>query len=506
MSGCRPHPVLMIVLAMWVSIGVAGGVEAHWLTNLLKEAGEAGGDAAKTASRVGLGSLDEAAGLVKRLPKHADGDLPLAAHATPEGHWTFTNREGAAFTAATPDEMARVAKSLAPDTPEAAGLSLYLSEDSVFLRPHAIDDLPAAARLNVVVGEASYPIVRRGTTGDAPQFFAKVRDNVLVPIGERADFREAMWQLGRPLSRADIRVLSLRPGSAKGLSPSAKFDSVRKMPLADEIDPARLADALLDIRGQTAVVTGRIEGDLLYVLPSSGSEQALSLSSIRVAAAEADVNLVVLHSSKPLQPGGQNWLWQTIEVDGLGKALEKGSFGDFLDALAGGRGQLVVKTAGHGESRVLVEALPDAAGRDIVDSMGTWVGDAVSDVAGNVVTEGVQAFMTSESRQNELDQRIVPGIPSDWQFYYIGALIMGVIGFGFARYWWDAIWPKENRAEYGGGFGYWAARTIRWVVFIAIFLPLVGPFAMMAWFGEQVFSWLMMPVRAVKWLLGYRSA
>ena len=63
MSGCRPHPVLMIVLAMWLSIGMAGGVEAHWLTKLLKEAGEAGGDAATTASRVGLGSLDEAAGL-----------------------------------------------------------------------------------------------------------------------------------------------------------------------------------------------------------------------------------------------------------------------------------------------------------------------------------------------------------------------------------------------------------------------------------------------------------
>ncbi|MBU1212475.1 MAG: hypothetical protein KJ587_14550 [Alphaproteobacteria bacterium] len=454
-----------------------------------------------------MGSLEEAAGLVKRLPKHADGHLPLAAHVTPEGHWTFSNREGAAFTAATPDEMGRVAKALAPDAPDGVGLSLYLSEDSVFLRQSAIDDLPAGARLNMVVGKASYPIVRRAGAGEAsPKLFAKVRDNVLVAIGKRADFREAMWQLRRSLSRADIRVLSLKPGSKQGLSPSAKFDAARKVPLADEIDPSRLANELFNIRGQTAVVTGRIDGDILYVLPSSGSEQALSLSAIRAAAADADVNLVVLHAAKPLQPGGQNWLWQTVEVGGLGKALEKTSFGDFLDALAGKRGDLVVKASDQGGARVLVEALPDAASRDVVDSVGTWVGDAVSDVTGHVVTEGVQAFMTSQERQKELDERIVPGIPSDWQFYYIGAMVMGVIGLDIARHWFDAIWPPEQRAEYRGGFGYHAARLIRWFVFVVIFLPLVGPFALIGHLSVIVFGWLMMPVRAVKRLLGYRSA
>ncbi len=502
----RSSPALMLVLAICLSFASAGGVQAHWLTKLLKEAGEAGQDAARVGSRIGIGALDEAAGFVKRLPKNGDGDVPFAAHATPEGHWTFTNRDGAAFTAATPDEMGRVAKALAPEAPEGAGLSLHLTEDSVFLRRSAIDSLPSGARLNVVIGKASHPIVRRGGSGEGAQLFAKVRDNVLVPIGERAAFGEAVWQLERGLSRADIRVLSLKPGSSKGLSATAKYDDLHKVPLADEIDPARLAEVLPDIRGQTAVVTGRIDRDLLYVLPTSGSEKALSLSAIRKAAADADVNLVVLHSSKQLQPGGQNWFWQTIELDGLGKALEKNTFGDFLDALAGGRGQLVVKSSGANDARVLVEAIPDPARRDIVDSVGTWVGDAVSDVTGHVVTEGVQAFMTSQARQKELDERIVPGIPSDWQFYYIGAMIMGLVGIAVARSWWDAIWPKEKRADYRGRFGFYAARTIRWLAFAVIFLPLVGPLALIGAFALVVYGWLMIPVRAVKWLFGYRNA
>lgn len=498
--------VLAGVLAAGLVVASHAPGQAHWFTKLLKEAGEAGRDAAGTASRVGIGSLDEASSLLRRLPSAGKGRLAFAAHATPEGHWKFTNRDGAVFTAATPDEMGRVAKALAPDSPDGAALSLYLSEDTVFLRPNLIDELPGGTKLNMVFGRNAFELVRSGRSAGQTSLYAKVRSNVLVRIGERAGFREAVWQLGRVLPRGDVRVLSVKPGGPSRLASVAKRDPQRKLPLADEIDPAHLAEALPGIRGQTAVISGRIDGDLLHVLPSSGGEQAISLKAVRDAAARADVNLIVLHSSKPMQPGGQNWLWQTIEVEGLGKALEKATFGDFLDALAGGRGQLVVSTNAQGPGRVFVEALPDAANRDIVDSVGTWVGDAVSDVAGNVVTESVQAFMTSEDRQKELDDRIVPGIPSDYQFYYIGALVMGVIGLSVSRSWWNAIWPKEDRGEYRANFGYGAARAVRWLVFIVIFLPLVGPFALVAWLGLQIFNIVMMPFRALRWLFGHGGA
>ena len=492
---------LVCLVAGGLHIAIGGPGHAHRFTKLLKEAGEAGNDAATTAARIGIGALDDATAVLRRLPITAEERLAFAVHATPEGHWKFTNRDGAVFTAATPDEMGRVSKALAPDVPEGRALSLYLSDDTVFLKPDLISELPAGARLNMVFGRQSFPLVRK-SAGVAFNLRARVRPNVLVRIGERASFKEAVWQLGRGMTHAKTRVLSMRSGGAASLSPKPRLDKATGLPLADEIDPSRLSEALLSIGRQTALVTGRIEGDLLHVLPASGGAQTLSLKALREAASNADINLIVLHSAKPLQPGGQNWLWQTIEVDGLSKALKKETYGDFLDALASGRGHFLVSANAQGDGRVLFEAIPETSGRDLVGSVGAWVGDAVSEVAGHVVTEGVSAFMTSEDRQRELDERILPGIPSDFQFYYIGALVMGVLGFSVASSWWAAVWPREDRGEYRGSFGFGAARTVRWLAFYLVFLPIVGPFALLAKLSLQLINLLLMPVRLVQRLLG----
>ncbi|MFA9475300.1 MAG: hypothetical protein ACERJ2_12150, partial [Filomicrobium sp.] len=143
---------LVCLVAGGLHIAIGGPGHAHWFTKLLKEAGEAGNDAATTAPRIGIGALDDATAVLRRLPITAEERLAFAVHATPEGHWKFTNRDGAVFTAATPDEMGRVSKALAPDAPEGRALSLYLSDDTVFLKPDLISELPAGARLNMVFG------------------------------------------------------------------------------------------------------------------------------------------------------------------------------------------------------------------------------------------------------------------------------------------------------------------------------------------------------------------
>lgn len=504
----RAYPGRILLVCFLVCVALLGGQsesQANWLGKLLKEAGEAGVDGGATVSKIGVGALEDAAAVVRRLPKTGQGQLTFAAHATPAGHWKFSNRDGDVFTAANREEMGRVAKALAPDADGSGAFNLYLSDETVFTRPQLIDDLPKSAQLNLALGNQSFRLHRKGS-GARGRLFAQVRANVLVRIGERAEFMEAVWQLGRKLPSEKIRVLSLKPGGAADLSPRVRTDKASGLPLADEIDPTRLADAFSSIRGQTALLTGRVEGDLLYVLPSSGAEQAVSLSGLRTAAANADVNFVVLNSSRPLQPGGQNWLWQTIELDGLKTALGKSNFGDFLEALAGRRGQLVVSTSPQEANRIVLQAVPDNASSDLVGSVGQWVGDAVSEVAGNVVTESVSAFMTSKERQKELDERIVPGIPSDWQFYYIAALIMGLVGIAVSKAWWDRIWPMEQRAEYRGWFGYAAARAIRWSVFGFVFLPLVGPIALLSAFALKLFGWLMVPVRLFQRILGFRGA
>jgi len=478
--------------------------QAGWLSKLAREAGDAGG----TAGRVGLSSLDNAAGLIKKLPEKP-GALALAAHATPEGHWKFVNRDGEVFTAATPEEMERVIPSLAPDV-AASGrqpdLSLYLSEASVFDKTPRLDDLPGAARLHIVVGRDSFRL-RSAERSGQKVLQASVRPNVVVPLTNRADFDEAIWQLGRRLNRADIRVLALEPGGPEALMSAPRFQKGTGAALVDRVDPDRLAGALSGIPGQTVLLTGRVDDRILHFAPASGGARSLSLKDLKVAAAANDVNLVVLQSAAPRQPGGRNWLWQTVEVEGLKDAVKRATFADFLNALASTRAQMSVTATPQSAGRVVIEAIPTGTSAlPLGDVIGPWFTDAISSVTGNVVTSAITADVNSRSRQSELDMRLIPGLPSWIQFLYLGAMVIGLMGLGVARSWWAYVWKPEVRQDYTNALGFHAARVVKFLVFMLVFLPVVGIPAFVAGIAMQAYAILTAPFRFVGWLFSRARA
>lgn len=495
-SGIRTVAVLGVVV---LALGLSTPSAANWLTKLWREAGEASG---KGGAKLGPGSLDNAALYVKSLPTAGPG-IALAAHATPEGHWRFTNRSSEIFTAGTPDEMKRVVAALAPDAAGAeARLSLYLSEETVFGQQSLLKELPAGARLHVVIGKSGFPLIRR-SQGGAERLLAEIRPNVALLLNEERAVAEALFQLSRPLEASRLRVLSLKPDGPDSLKSLPRFDPATKGALVDEIDPNSLGRALGSLSGQTAVVTGRIEGGELRFRPAAGSERAIPLAEIERAAAAADVNLVVLQSAVPAQPGGRNWLWQKVEVAGLDDALKRATFADFLNALGTDRGQLVVEAVAALDGRALLRALP--AGRQsepITGRLGEWLSEVVASVTGNVVPGAVEVMARSEERQRELDARIVPGVPSALQIGYLAGLVAGLMGLPVARRWWVRIWPPETRADYAGGLGYHAARAAKLVAFLLLFLPIAGPLALVAAVAMQLWSLIAAPWRALKWLGG----
>src|SRR5262249_20365813 len=154
--------------------------------------------------------------------------------------------------------------------------------DTLFHFRSALRDLPRDSRLNVVVGEESYPLIRRGE-GGAERFFAEMRPNVVVEMNERAQFDEAVWQLARPLLRANIRQLALEPGGPPTLASAPRVDPASRRALVDAIDPASLPAALGAVRGQTLLITGRIEGRLLLVQPARGEARSLLLADLITA-------------------------------------------------------------------------------------------------------------------------------------------------------------------------------------------------------------------------------
>lgn len=404
---------------------------------------------------------------------------PLAAAASHEGHWRLVNRAGETMTAANPDELARALNVLAPEmaaNPKAR-LAFYLAEDTAFQHRALLKDLPKA-QLHVVVGGDAYPLTQSGS-GARARLFALVAPQLIVELKDRALFDEAMAVLSRPLQKARIRSIALEPGGPVTIASAPRLDPESKRPLTDAIDPDRLRHTLSNLRGQTALITGRVEGERLVFKPPSGADRSLLVTDLKAAAEAADVNLVILKSSSPRQPGARNWLWQRVEVANLESAIERGRLADFLTALGSDAGTMLVSATPEGASRTRLDIQP---ARDVGAATGSnpltgVLNDLLSEVTAKVSIQGISASMLSAERQRELERRIVPFVPAILQFGYVTALLLGLVGWPVARLWWQRIWPPEAAAEYGNRFGFQAARAAREVAFGALFLPLAGPVA-----------------------------
>ena len=502
------HALMRAACAALLLAAAVPAAQANWLSRLGRIGSEVGevGAAGSKAARLGVVELERAATHIKSLPAPAKGAAVLAAHATPEGHWKFVNRDGEVFTAATPEELQRVVPTLLPEAGSSGKLGIYLSEDTLYRDRAMLKDLPEGADLHVVVGSDSYRLIARAEAGGSTLVTA-VRPHLMLDVGDRGLFNEAIAQIERPLSRAQIRTLALEPGAPGTLSSYPRLDAETKAALVDAVDPASLAAALPSVRGQTVLVTGRIEDNLLYFRPASGSEQSLKLSDLTRAAADNDVNLVILQADTPRQPGGRNWFWQRIAVDGLDDALKRAKFGDFLDALGAANGEFRVSVQREASGRVALRAVPAGGeAQPITGIVGDLWTSTVSSVTGNVVTTAVEVHARDEGRQKELDRRLVPGIPSWYQFGYLFALIAGVFGWPVASGWFARLWPPEQRGEYGSAFGFRAAQGARLLALLLVFLPMAGPAAFVVSLLLNLWALITFPVRAVRWLFGHAEA
>lgn len=461
-----------LVFAWLLAAGVAtfaaaAPVRANLFTHILREAGEAGGKAASHGLSH-LGAVGKAAAYLKGLGSARKA--ALAAHATPEGHWQFVNREGHVYTAGTPDEMQRVMSTLAPDA-VAAGeskMTLFVSEDSVFQNRSALSQLPKDAEIHVVTDGGAFGISRR-----ADKLRVQLKPHLAMDLGERALFDEAVSYLDRPFNRANIRTIAFESGAKSYVPSAAKLDPTSKLPLADAVDPARITDAFGSIRGQTVIVTGWVEKGKLVITPSKGAEVSRDIDELVRAARANDVNLIVLHTDAARQPGSLNWLWQRMEVGGLPTASKAVTHGDFLEALAVRRGGFDLVSARDGAGRIHLTAQSVETG-GLADDASSFLGDAVSHVTGEIVTKAAEIYVRDESSQSELDARLVPGIPSFVQIGYLVSFVAGLLAWSTVRGWWHRLWPVPAPAGASGWLLRSARRVPKEVVYWFGFLPAVG--------------------------------
>ena len=488
---------LALLILAAAALAPHGGAQAFgWLTKITKLGSSSGkvGSAGKLAG--GAVGVEGAARYVANLPVKPGAPHALAASAGAEGHWRLVNRAGETFTAASAEEVRRGLSILVPQgaAKDGARIALYIPEESAFVARAAFKDLPATAELHLVgsTGKA-LKLVRRSEGSGSVHLAAEVRPALLLTLTEQAAFREALWQLERPLNRASIRQLALEPGGPAALTTTPRFDKASRA-LTDTIDPTHLARALDSIRGQTALLTGRVEAGVLHFKAASGREGSIVLADLMKSASAADVNLVVLRTASPRQPGSRNWLWLKVETSGLDEALKRATFGDFLNALAAEHGRMAITATAEAGLRVRLTAAPvRAADGAPLGPVGSF-DEVITALTGHLPVQTIELALRAYERDEELDRRLIPGIPADVQLTYFGLILVGLIfGLAMARRWWARIWPPEQRAEYAGRVGYEAARAVRFLAFLLVFLPVVALPAMLV-------SGLILLGTGAKWL------
>ena len=85
-------------------------------------------------------------------------------------------------------------------------------------------------------------------------------------------------------------------------------------------------------------------------------------------------------------------------------------------------------------------------------------------------------------------------------------MVVGLFGVPVSRVWWQRLWPPEVAEEYAGRAGYWAARAVRALAFVLVFLPLTALAAAPQNLTSQIWDGVTGPARLWRWLTGRKGA
>jgi len=485
----------LCVVAVVCAFATVRPSQADWLTRLARQASQVGSHDARPS----IWDTETLAARIDDLDVPKSG-LALAAHLGNNGHWTFINKKRERFTANSADEVARAIDVLGGQSIAGPkqGLTLVVAGDTLFRQVGSDDPLallPRRARLLALINGRALEVV--ALNGGKTKRALAVRRNVLVPLTDAASTHEAVWQLNRQLRPKKLTVVTLVAGQPQPDGAPFRTSADGLAVRGEQVQGTRLAAALPALRQRTVIMTGRIDGDVLTFRSAAGLEETLDLSPVRAAAAAHDINLLLIHAPTPRQPGARNWFWQRASVDGLNTVLQTATYADLLSGLAGQTSQMRVRVRRSTAKRTVLIADP-ATGADPTGVRGIWdriASELLSETVGTIVPSAFEADVTSSTRHRELGLRLVPMIPSGFQIGYLITLVLGVVGLRSARLWWFHVWPKESRREYASLIGYHAARSIRLIVFLAIFLPLVGLPAFVFELARMVWRWSMLPWR-----------
>jgi len=457
---------------LWSALG-----KAAKLGKAGKAAGAVGGAAIVADTLTALRRLAPDSD-VRRLALGFDEDGVARLADTTGGEWTVRNFGEL-------DDLAWQSAML-KDAGSYRRIELYVRDDQLFSHQTRLAALPENLDLHIVHRRKDVYPVRRGSEGDGLQ--VEARPDVLVDAANLRDLDQILFRLERVLNRAALRLLKVVPDSAQKL-PSLPDRVVARAPEPQAIDPSNIAQSLRALRGQTAVLTGRIENSVLLTQTRRGGKiTRLPIAEIRAAARDADINLIILDTNVPLQPGVGGLLGKRRSKT-LDAAFQANTHGEFLAALARHDAPINLRVESNGSRHVAISSVDRRPDVEMNPGESAHI---------EHVVHGIHLLSRTREFEEEHDLRLVWWLPSYVVVGLIVNFVAGVLAWGIAYgEWWARIWPPPAAHQW---FRRKVAGAARSFVFFGLFLPLFGGMALVWMVLRVALIIVLIPVRLATWI------
>ncbi|MCP4932872.1 MAG: hypothetical protein GY927_01400 [bacterium] len=387
----------------------------------------------------------------------------------------------------------------------------FVSQNDLFRSSKSTSLLAKIDGLHVITGsKTSLPVSRILDQKGADTWGVEIRKGMIAASHNAHDLSEALFRMNHTFNPADVHVVSFSK-KAPDFPDPINFAASGRVPDPTLIDPTRLDRAFKVLRGKKLIVTGKVEGGVLFVKTRGGTVKRLPLDDLRTKAREANIDLIILGGKSTAQPGKKSFFGRQ---DGkkLSAAFATERYGDFLVALGGKKKLMVMQLDAVDESHVVWRSMPDSAKASkgllkrmekepVASSLARALVNPVGKAAPKEDEDELSIELNAKSKgwQTELEHRIIPGIPFGLQLLYIVNLIAGLLAWTTSSWLWEKIWRSKGRSEFSSKWSWFGYRLVRNLTMILTLMGAIG--ILLFLFQWLISAWLTLlaVLRIITW-------
>lgn len=304
-------------------------------------------------------------------------------------------------------------------------------------------------------------------------------NSVVLTVKDVTQLKSALWHMQRQVINRKAHLISLASDLHQGLKKGTDLNGHSR----ESVGLAVLPEAFSKLKRETIVLVAQTEKGLIRAIEDTGQSAELRISELTKAAEQYDINLIFIDSADTQR--------SLEEISGklpASDSADPNSTINFYNQLIDpNQGTLNLSIHASGRSQSLVHSTyksttaPSPKQSDHSADIHQLQQEEALKFTTGLTIRGITYYHPDEARSEELENRIIPGIPSFVQYYAILSFILGCIALTTSWRFWNAIWKPARPVSISG----WLLYALIWPLHKAAFLVLYLPFA-----GSFSFTWV----------------